>query len=102
MIIGLEKSKLPKFRYKLYMDTGKEYYFGNPRKLYYIDTGNKTKRNSYYRSLKYKPVSYKLVKELIPNKIMFESRLLNGPYKNIEKNIWFLNRLWFTKKRLSV
>jgi len=98
MIIDIEKSNLPRFRYLLTMDNGKRFYFGDPKKITYLDGAPKTKRNSYYRSLKFKPITYQLVKKLVPHRKLFEARLLWGPYRDIRKNIAFLNKLWLSKK----
>jgi hypothetical protein len=82
------------------MNNGRIFHFGNEKIQTYIDGLAKARRDSYYKSLKYKPVIYHLVKNIIPHKRMFEARLLWGPYRDISKNVRFLNKLWERKHRL--
>ena len=98
MIVKYENSPLPQFRYELQLSNGKKFFFGHPGVNTYIDGQPKTKRNSYYRNLKFKPKIYYLVKNLIPHRRTFESRLLWGPYRDIERNIYFMNKLYKKKE----
>lgn len=90
-IIDIIKSPIFAYRFRVFLMNGDKIDFGSRANKYeYIDTHDDEFRWNYY---KYMPPKYKkkLIK-LRPNKITFESVLLNGPSTNIIDNINYYNK----------
>ena len=94
MIIKITKSPVKHKRFRVHMNTGKYYDFGLDIGKTYIDEGDKTKRENYWKRHLGNETEKQLINNLVPSPSLFSAYLLWGSSTDIHKNIETLNKLW--------
>jgi len=92
MIIDIKPSAKKNKRFMVVLDNGKKYNFGLMDGNTYIDHGDNEKRLNYIK--RHIKNEMEFIKNLIPSPALFSMFLLWGPYKNIDENIKYLNKLF--------
>lgn len=95
-VINIENSPIRSKVYRVYLINGDHVDIGDIKTLYYIDDGNKKKREIYFNSLTSSQI--KVIQSLKPTQLLYEFFLLNGYSKNIINNINFFNQEFFPLK----
>jgi hypothetical protein len=97
MIIKIEPSKKKFKRYRITMDDNKTYDFGLKNGNTYIEHHNKIIRENYRKRHYSNKTEKVLIDNLVPSPSLFSYYILWGPYYDINKNIVYLNNLWYNK-----
>lgn len=100
MIVSIKPSKLANKRYRVRMDDGKIFDFGYRDGSTYIDHGDMKLRESYWKRHYANPTEKQLIDNLVPSPSLFSAYLLWGNFRDINRNIMYLNQLW--KRKHSV
>ena len=84
------------------MDNGKYYDFGYNHGYTYIDGETEKQRNNYLKRHLANETENILINNLVPSPSLFSAYLLLGKYRDLEKNINYLNHLWELKHNHSL
>jgi hypothetical protein len=93
MIKSIQKSNKKNKRYQVILSNGEKIDFGLNTGKTYIDHNDNTKRLNYFKRHFANPKEYQLISNLIPSPALMSMFILWGPYKTINENINFLNKL---------
>jgi len=94
MIINIEDSPIRSRRYRIFLLDGSKIDIGNSKEINnYIDTGNKKVRKQFYTSMD-SADKIEFMK-MRPSRVVLEACILNGPTRDVIKNINCLNELLF-------
>ena len=101
-ISRIEKSNRLTKRFKVILDNGEEYHFGqvfadDTHPITYIDGATKEKRNNYLKRHLGNKIEANLIQNLIPSPSLFSYYLLwNTP--SLNENVKILNKLFNSKR----
>jgi hypothetical protein len=92
-VINVENSPIRTKVYRVYLINGDHIDIGDMKTFYFVNHGNKKKREEYFNSLTSRDI--KVIQSLKPTQLLYEFFLLNGYSKNIINNINFFNQEFF-------
>lgn len=92
-VINVENSPIRNKVYRVYLINGDHIDIGDMKTFYFVNHGNKKKRENYFNSLTSRDI--KVIQSLKPTQLLYEFFLLNGYSKNIINNINFFNQEFF-------
>ena len=101
-IIKIERSKRLSKRFKVILDNGEEYHFGQEfsdgsHPITYIDGATKEKRDNYLKRHLGNKIEANLIQTLTPSPSLFSYYLLwNTP--SLNENVKILNKLWRSRR----
>jgi hypothetical protein len=94
MIISIEPSPKRNKRYRVQLDDGRTYDFGQKSAQTFIDHHDETKRSNYWARHFANRTEKRLITELQSSPALFSAMLLWGRYTKLEENIKYLNQLF--------
>jgi hypothetical protein len=97
MIIDIQNSPTKNKRYRVFIDNGKHYDFGQKDGHTFIDEGNVKKRTEYWQRHIANKKEFNLVRNLVPSPALFSAMLLWGTSTSLKENINYLNHEWKVK-----
>ena len=97
-VVDISPSEVKGKRYTVTLNNGKKYNFGLDTGQTYIDHHDWTKRTNYRRRHYASPKEKPLLESLTPSPAVLSYYLLWGPYRDLQENIKYLNRLWTVRK----
>jgi hypothetical protein len=97
MIINIFDSPKKGKRLRIIMDNGKSYDFGYAGAYTYIDGADAKIKKNYQKRHLANPIEYNLITNLVPSPSLFAYYILWGKYRDIYKNVNYLNNLWYKK-----
>ncbi len=99
MITKITESPLKNKRYRVYLDNNeKRYYdFGYPGAFTYIDGASELTRLNYQKRHLGNKTENILIQNLVPSPSLMSFYILWGKYRDITRNINYLNNLWRKK-----
>lgn len=92
-ILKVEKSDKPNKKFKVWLSDFKKIYIGIPTSISYIDGATIEKRNAYLKRHFNNPKEAEKIKNFIMSPSLLSYYLTWGPYRNINKNVDYLNEL---------
>lgn len=103
-VINIEPSNLRNRLYIVYTAGGDSVHIGNPYQPFYTEClggtkGTKELRHKYYQSLGGSEIAY--CRALKAGRTLYETFILNGPFRNKIANINYFNQLILNQKHLG-
>ena len=102
MIVDIKNSPAKDKRYRVFLDNGKHYDFGQKDGHKYIDEGDVKKRTDYWQRHMANKKELNLVRNLVSSPALFSAMLLWGTSTNLKENINYLNHEMKVKKGKGV
>jgi hypothetical protein len=90
-IISISESPKKNKRFRVHLEDGRHFDFGQDTGSTYIDHHDKKKRMAYIARHLGNLKEKRLIDSMTPSPALFSMVLLWGPYTNIEDNIEYLN-----------
>ena len=97
-VVDISPSDVKGKRYTVTLNNGKKYNFGLDTGQTYIDHHDWTKPTNYRRRHYASPKEKPLLESLTPSLAVLSYYLLWEPYRDLQENIQYLNRLWTARK----
>lgn len=101
-IVKIERSNRLSKRFKVILDNGEEYHFGqvfadDSHPITYVDGATKEKRNNYLKRHFANKIEANLIQNLIPSPSLFSYYLLWNT-NSLNENVNILNKLFNSKR----